>query len=204
MTAPLPGKTEHDEAEAALVERTNALTEYVWNRPWKGPFLVAFALNGNASEAARRVGISREHATRERHLDPQFDEAWKEADLIGTDFLELLAWRRATIGEPKRVTRVKYDAKGEVLERTVEESSVISNGLLLALLKARDPAKYRERYEHRVVGGDGGPVRVEVDRYPTRERMLELVKLARELELPDTIDGEAVDADVEEEGEGEP
>lgn len=197
MTEPLPERD--DPALNQIVERASALGDYEWSRPWKGPFLAALAVNGNVSEAARRVGISREHATRERHLDEQFDAAWKEADEIGTDFLELVGWRRATIGEPKRTTRVKYGPNGEVLERVTEETSVISNAVLITLLKARRPEKYRERYEHRVTGADGGPVRVEVDRYPTRERMLELVKLARELELPDTIEIEAAEeADVEE------
>lgn len=181
-----------DPDQRALQRIATALTQYDWDRPWKGPFLAAFAITGNVSEAARRTGISRVHATNTRHTDEQFDRAWVEAEEIGTDRLEEIAWLRATVGEPRRVVRTKYDEQGNTSEVSVEESSVISNALLITLLKARRPEKYRERFEHRVTGDQGGPIRVEVDRRPTRERMLALVELAKELErAPETIDGEA-------------
>lgn len=185
----------HDELDPdqrALQRIATALTKYDWDRPWKPAFLAAFAIHGNVSEAARRSGISRVHATNTRHTDEQYDRAWVEAEEIATDRLEEIAWLRATTGEPKRTVRTKYDERGETVEVVVEESEVISNALLITLLKARRPEKYRERFEHRVTGGDGGPVRVEVDRRPTRERMLALIELAKELEpRPETIDGEA-------------
>lgn len=186
----------HDELDPdqrALQRIATALTNYEWDRPWKGPFLAAFAITGNVSEAARRVGISRVHASNTRHTDEQFDRAWVEAEEIATDLLEEIAWNRARVGEPRRLVRTKYDEQGNTSEVVVEETNVISNALLITLLKARRPEKYRERFEHRVTGAEGGPIRVEVDRRPTRERMLALLELAKELERPDTIDGEATE-----------
>ena len=142
------------------------------------------------------LGISRVHASNTRHTDEQFDLAWVEAEEDATDRLEDIAWLRATTGEPRVVTRTKYDERGESIEVIIKETSVISNALLITLLKARRPEKYRERFEHRVTGHDGGAVRVEVDRRPTRERMLALLELAKELEPPpETIDGEADEVD---------
>lgn len=187
MTSMFPDPDEVDPDERALQRIATALTQYTWDKPWKSPFLAAFAITGNVSEAARRVGISREHATMQRHADTQFDAAWVEAQEIGADRLEEIAWRRATTGEPKRTVRTKYDEQGTVIETVIEETLVISNAMLITLMKATRPEKYRERFEHRVTGHDGGPVQVEVDRRPTHERMVALLKLAQELEIPDEL-----------------
>ena len=44
--------------------------------------------------------------------------AWEEAEEVGTDLLEQIALRRATVGEQRRVTRTrtKRDSKGRIIE----------------------------------------------------------------------------------------
>jgi hypothetical protein len=183
-----------EQVEQEQVRQPQALTRHEWAAEWKGRFLESLARLPNVSAAARAAGVARTYPYEAAKADPVFAAAWREAEEVGTDLLEQIAVRRATVGEPKRITRrrVKRDADGKVLEEeTVEEETVqISNALLITLLKARRPEVYRERFEHRHTGADGGPIEVEVYRRPTRERMLGLAHLAKELELPD-VEGTA-------------
>jgi hypothetical protein len=132
--------------------------------------------------------------------DEEFAKAWLEAVDVGVELLERIAHNRAAVGEPKTVTRrTVKTVDGKVVEETVveEESVEVSNTLLIFLLKAHRPMMYRERVDHRITGGDGqGPVRVEVYREPTRDRMLELAELAVTLELPN---GQQVPAVIDQE-----
>lgn len=177
---------------------TTALEPREWTHPWQAAFLEALALMPNVSAACQRVGVSRPRVYQVRESDPAFAEAWANAVDVGVDLLERIAHARATTGEPKVTTRrtVKKEG-GKVVEEVevVEETTLISNALLIFLLKAHRPTMYRERIDHRHLGPDGaGPVQVEVYREPTRERMLELAALAQELELPS---GQVVPAVIE-------
>lgn len=162
----------------------NALHDHTFNVPWKKPFLQMLAFGCSATEAALYADVSRELAHRERHNDALFDRCWGEAKEIAADLLEDEAWRRAVDGRKRIVRKEKRDWRGKVIESTVEEVEETSDSLLQFLMKASRPEKFRERIDHRIGGTDGGPVQVEVDRRPTRERMLALLKLAQELELP--------------------
>jgi hypothetical protein len=84
----------------------------------KGAFLEHFARMGNISKACEAAGISRRVVYDWQEKDEQFSAAFQESNIIATETLEAEAWRRAT------------------------ESS---DTLLIFLLKARNPARYREK-----------------------------------------------------------
>jgi hypothetical protein len=75
--------------------------------------------------------VSRSHVYETRQKDPKFAEAWDQAREDAADSLEAEAVRRARAG---------------------------SDTLLIFLLKAVRPEKYRETTRHEVSGRDGGPV----------------------------------------------
>ncbi len=90
---------------------------------WREKFLAALARGCSVSQAARLAGISRQHAYRCRSRSQTFAQQWEDAIEQGTDALEDEAVRRALAG---------------------------SDTLLMFLLKARRPEKYRDnvRVEH--------------------------------------------------------
>lgn len=127
------------------------------------------------------MGISYGYAFDERKEDPVFGEAWREALAVGADLLEQVAWRRATVGEPKRVTtvRTKRDASGQVVEEetVVSETNRVSDLLLRDQLRAAKPELYGDRVQH--TGFGDGPIQIEVGpRVRTVERLAELYEIA--------------------------
>lgn len=90
---------------------------------WKPAFLDAFAQSGMVSEACRSVGIDRSTAYKTRQRDEAFALAWADVEERSTEELEREAKRRAVDG---------------------------SDTLMIFLLKARRPEKYREnvKIEH--------------------------------------------------------
>lgn len=177
--------------------RAAALTKRPWPQPWMRAFLVAMTTMPNVAAACRVAGISRNRPYEWAKQDPEFRAAWDEAREIGVDLLERIAHQRATVGEERRTVRrrEKRDASGKVIEveEIVEEFVHVSDGILQTLLKAYRPEKFRERVDHRHsgTGEDGAIVVDEIERRPTRERILGLIKLANELEVPAVIDGTA-------------
>jgi hypothetical protein len=100
----------------------------------KKAFLEHFRAHGNVSWACRAVGITRRPTVYEwQEHDDEFAAAFREAEIEATETLEQEAYRRAFQG---------------------------SDTLLIFLLKARAPTKYRDnaRIEH------AGAVRVQDDR----------------------------------------
>lgn len=91
---------------------------------WRERFLSLLSDYGNVTVAAQGAGISRLTAYRHRHADPLFAQQWEAALDLGTDGLEDEARRRAVSG---------------------------SDTLLIFMLKALRPEKYRERVEQRTV-----------------------------------------------------
>ena len=119
-------------------------------------FLAAYAQLGNITAAAKAAGIERKtHYLWLR--DRRYKRAAEEAEAQATERMEQEAWRRAVVGADKPVywRGVKVD--------TVKEYSDV---LLIFLLKARRPERYRERYEHS--GPGGGPIPAEVSFYLPR------------------------------------
>lgn len=102
----------------------------------------------NVTEACRRAKISRTMAYRWRQ-DPEFDARWEAAVDRGTDALEDEAVRRAHDGYEKPV----YQGGRQV--GTVRE---YSDTLLMFMLKARRPERFKDRSETAVTGKGGGPV----------------------------------------------
>lgn len=159
-----------------------------WQPSWKGRFLDALTRLPNVAAAARSAGISRQRAYQAQEEDAEFAAAWAAARDIGVELMEQIAHRRATVGEQTRTTRIttETDKEGKIVRQVevIEESTSISNALMIFLLKAYRPEVYRERYEPRHSIPPGGAIvrEFEIYRMPTHERMLELARIARELE----------------------
>lgn len=105
---------------------------------WVPAFLSALAETGNVTEVCRLIGISRPTAYKRRSTNEEFAAAWDEAWELGLNSLEDEAIRRAAQGWEERVYQ-----KGEYVG-TVRKYSDL---LLMFLLKANRPEKYRERTE---------------------------------------------------------
>ena len=103
---------------------------------WKSVFLWHLRQNGNVAAACREAGITREHSYHARKLDPAFATAWKQAMAEATDVLEAEARRRATEGVFNGYSK---DENG-----TLHEIRRYSDTLLIFLLKAHRPKKYRD------------------------------------------------------------
>ena len=111
---------------------------------WAPLFLEILSDTSNVSEACRSVGIGRTTAYEHYHAEPDFAAAWDEAVETGTDALELEARRRAKDGIEKPVYQ------GGELVGTVRE---YSDTLMIVLLKAHRPEKFRERSQVDLSGG---------------------------------------------------
>src|SRR5581483_8844510 len=102
---------------------------------WAPLFLGAISAGYHVTHAARVAGVNPCTPYERRSTDELFRRAWKEASDIGTEYLEEEAARRAFHGTLKPVFH-----KGVQCGVTHEYSDT----LLIFLLKARNPAKYRE------------------------------------------------------------
>jgi hypothetical protein len=109
----------------------------------KKAFLDLFRLTGNISQSCAAAGISRRATVYEwQEHDDDFAAAFREADIEATETLETEARRRAVLGVHKY--KPIYH-EGQLLE--VVEEITYSDTLLIFLLKARAPEKYRERVD---------------------------------------------------------
>lgn len=104
---------------------------------------------GNVAQACKVTRISKRAVYDWRNSDKVFAARWDDAIEAGTEELEQEARRRAFAGvdEP-----VYY--KGEVCG-TVQK---YSDTLLIFLLKARRPEKYRETVKAELTGANGQPL----------------------------------------------
>jgi hypothetical protein len=108
-------------------------------------FLSAMCDDGlTVFDAAERIGVSRVTLYKHRGLDPEFAAAWDKAYDDGTTVLEAEAQRRAVQG----VTEAVYN-KGVVVGHVQKYSDL----LLIFLLKARAPQKFRDNVD--VTNSDG-------------------------------------------------
>jgi hypothetical protein len=113
--------------------------------------LAAYVSCGRISHAAQAAQIDLRLHYYWKKVDPDYVEAWQEAQQMVGELLEEEAIRRARDG----VVRQKF-YKDTLIAEEVEHSDT----LLIFLLKGAMPAKYRERYEH--TGQDGGPMVLKV------------------------------------------
>lgn len=112
----------------------------------KKRFLERFALCGNITRACELAGIKRRRVIYEwQEHDDEFALAMQQADVEATEHLEAEAWRRASSGV---VTETPLLYRGKVI-RTIVETKY-SDTLLIFLLKARAPEKYRDRFDIRL------------------------------------------------------
>lgn len=105
----------------------------------KAAFLEHFALTGNVTRAAQAAGVARRTVYVWQERDLAFSLAFNEANAIATEALEAEAWRRAVDGDV-RETPILFG--GEVVATAAETRR--SDVLLMFLLKARAPGKYRD------------------------------------------------------------
>lgn len=101
--------------------------------------MLYLSATGNVSEAALRAGIERSTAYRLYQSTPDFAEAWDASLEVACDALELEARRRAFLGTQKPVF-YKGQECGSIRE--------YSDTLMVVLLKAHRPEKFRERTEN--------------------------------------------------------
>ena len=98
-------------------------------------FLKAYSTTGNVSAAARRAGVKRHMVYVWQESDSDFAMAFREAAIKATEALEREAWRRAKDGVAEPVYQHG---------RLVGTIQRYSDALLMFLLKARAPDKYRD------------------------------------------------------------
>ena len=110
---------------------------------WRAVFLAEMAASGAVSSAATRAGVGRTFVYAQRAADPAFAAAWDDALETATDAMEREAWRRGAKGVLKPV----YQGGKKV--GTIRE---YSDTLLIFMLKARRPARFRERVEQQHTG----------------------------------------------------
>lgn len=97
---------------------------------------MAFAETGVVLAAAEASGVQRRNVYRWLEQDDEFALAFHQAEEDSTQHLERVAYERATrLKEP-------------------------SDTLLIFLLKARRPERYRDRYEVRHAGSAEEPIRI--------------------------------------------
>ncbi len=96
---------------------------------WQKPFLDVLCNSANVRAACEAAGISRSAAYAAKTKGVTFSKAWDDAIQDAADVLEAEAWRRA---------RAKRDKDGNIIVQG-------SDTLLIFLLKAHRPDKYREQ-----------------------------------------------------------
>ena len=106
-------------------------------------FLEALAEFGNVTLAARAAAVSRRGIYNHREADASFAAAWEEAEQVAADRLEAEAWRRGVEGIPEPLV-----SAGRLVRDDADQPLIVqrySDQLLLALLRAHKPEKFRER-----------------------------------------------------------
>lgn len=99
-------------------------------------FLAALAETGNITRSCQKAKVPRQTAYDWKHADADFAQKWEAAVELGVDALEDEATRRAKEGTDKPVFH-----QGEQCG-TIRE---FSDTLMVCLLKARRPDKFKER-----------------------------------------------------------
>jgi hypothetical protein len=117
-------------------------------------FLETLALTGNVVRSCRMASLPRQTAYDWRKAIPGFAEAWDDAKEMGTDALEDEAIRRAHQG----LARKKFYKGVPIIDPETGEQYVereYSDNLLMFMLKARRPDKFKDRSEPQMSGQRG-------------------------------------------------
>lgn len=112
---------------------------------WAPRFIGALMEGMSITNAAHEAGVHITMPYKRRQHDEEFRRSWEEAAVIGTELLEQEAQRRAFHGTIKPVFQ-----KGECVGHVRE----YSDALMMMLLKARRPEKYREGMDARQQSGE--------------------------------------------------
>lgn len=99
-------------------------------------FFAQLALTCNITQSALSVGISRRHVHKLRRDNKEFAKRWEDALEQGTDALEAEARRRAIEGFKRPIF---FQGK------QVGSETLYSDPLMITLLKAHRPEKFREK-----------------------------------------------------------
>jgi hypothetical protein len=105
-------------------------------------FLERLRATSNVAGSARAIGMSRRGIYDAKERDPEFSAAWDDAVETACDRLEAEAWRRGVEGVEEPIIsmgKVVRDKRGKPMVRRQ-----YSDHLMIALLKAHRPEKYRE------------------------------------------------------------
>lgn len=137
---------------------------------WKNIFIATLANTANIRAACIAAGISRTTAYNHKKGDAEFAEAWDEAMEEAIDTMEAAALKRGRDG----TTRIKpiYQNGKKVGEEVIVE---YSDPLLLALLKAYRPQRFRETVDH---NHSISLVQAEIDKLAQAEGLTEEERLA--------------------------
>jgi hypothetical protein len=106
-------------------------------------FLAALAETGIVSAAVEIAGTSRTRVYELRKRSADFAAAWEEAEEKAADALEAEAWRRAVVGIQEPLV-----SGGKLVREDDGQPIAIrrySDTLMIALLKARRPERFKER-----------------------------------------------------------
>ena len=115
------------------------------DRQLKKAFLERFREHGNISRAVRETGVPyRDKVYIWQEHDDEFAAAFQEAEVIATEVLEEAAHRRAVEGVA-REKPIYQMSTGKLLDTVTEIE--YSDTLLIFLLKARAPHKYRDQLD---------------------------------------------------------
>lgn len=101
-------------------------------------FLKVYAQCGNITSAAKVAGVGRASIYIWQEHYPDFVVAMRDADLQATEVLEKEAWRRAREGHAEPV--FQHGKQVGTIQR-------YSDQLLMFLLRARAPERYRDRVD---------------------------------------------------------
>lgn len=129
-------------------------------------FLETLANAQSVAASCRVAGYERRRVYEWRDKDEEFAKAWADAEEAGTDKLEDEAKRRAEEGVARIILHegkpviIGYTADGDpclpedkdCARTEILRESRHSDTLMIFLLKARRPEKYRERQDHTVSG----------------------------------------------------
>jgi hypothetical protein len=113
---------------------------------WRPLFINALRNSANIRAACQSAGIARSAAYAARERSAEFAAAWDEALEEAVDTLEAAAWTRARDGVVRRKPIMFQGQK--VNEEVIVE---YSDTVLIQLLKAHRPAKYREKFDVEIV-----------------------------------------------------
>jgi hypothetical protein len=111
----------------------------------KETFLAEFRISANVTIAACKANISRQTVYTWLEQDEAFSLRYRQAEAESTERLEAEAWRRAVEGVEEPIVssgKLVYGEDGQPL--TVRK---YSDTVLLALLKARKPERYKDRVD---------------------------------------------------------